>query len=281
MTARAAWPVWVALAAGLLAFGAWAATGAATGETLTLEDVVRLHVSGVGADELIARIRAAQVDFDLEEAMLQELRLAGLGEPVIQAMIERQLELHPPPPAVTVEPAAPAPPGLEVRLRVGEPGGGSRPAAALRVADAVPPEILKRLGIDDERARIGDVAVYVACVSPTHVPDHWRMQSPLGRDFEATPRHRMLAFVSGATREGAADRGMLSLSVPESLAVELDLAETHEIVIGVAIQLAGRYYTASLSSQVELAPADTAREIEAWIVPHGPDARSIEVLLPS
>ena len=281
---RARSSVVVALALFLAALASWAATGGARpGDALTLEDVVRLHVSGMGDEELIARIRAAQVDFDLSEPMLEELRIAGLGERVIQAMLARQVELHPPPPppAETAEPEpASASSTLVVRPHVGRPGARDEASPPLRVTDTPPPELLQRLGLDAQ-SRIEDLALWVGCVTPTHVPDHWRSESRLGRDFEATPRHQLLGFVSGAARENAGARSAaLSLTVPERIPVEIDPAEPHQIVIGVAVQIAGRFYTMGLSSRIDVAPAATPREIEAWIVARSPDPRSIEVQVP-
>lgn len=283
------------LAASMVCLLPLALTGAAratAGETLSIEDVVRLHVAGVGADEVIARIRAAEVDFDLSETMLEELRLAGLPGPVIQAMVDRQREFHPPILAETedlavVEPADAVVPGLVVKLRVvgkKQPKGDEPPA--LIVHNGVPQELLRQLRIEDGNARITDLAVFVVCTTATHVPDHWRTASPLGRDFEGVPRHRMLAFVAGATREdpsAAADApGNLTLTVPESLSIELEAEQSHEIVIGVAIELGGRFYVTSRSDEHELPASGTGREIEARIVRTGPDPWSIEVvLLPS
>lgn len=259
---------------------------AADPEPMSLEDVVRLHVSGVGADELISRIRGAQVDFDLSDPMLEELRLAGLPPSVIQAMIDRQRELHPPQPSA--EPAgssaAATSYALVVHLRVGSPGAKRDEGSTLRVHDAVPTGLRQRLRIDDPQARIEALAVFVACLTATHVPDHWRMESPLGRDFEGTPRHRMLGFLSSedATRPGdppPKQHGELSLQLPETLSVELDPAEPHQIVAGVAVRLAGRFYTVSQSGDFELVPSGTHNDIDAWITPTGPDPGSIRVTL--
>ena len=270
-------------------------------ETMTGEDVVRLFVQGASPDELIRRIERSQVDFDLAEEMLGELRLAGLPDEVIEAMVRRQRDLHPPtvpqpePGGEAVEEKA----GLTVRLTL--KGGTKRKKGeqdrGLRVIDVVPPETLAQLGVRDDQARITNVAIYVACHASTHVPDHWRGQTPLGRDFNSVTRHKLLAFYAGATVEtpGAAKAllasllggpaspeasgwTVLSLQVPEQIEVELDAADEHDLSVGVAVQIGGRYYRVVSDETEAFVPADQERSIDVTIeLPNDLDPASTAV----
>jgi hypothetical protein len=255
------------LAVACAALAVLLAGGTLEAETLTLEEVVRLHVSGVGDSALIARIRTADVDFDLSDAMLGELRAAGLSEAVIAAMLERQNALHPPPPP---DPAAPeeevAADRATLTLHVSSAAGKGVPFE-LRVPSAAPPGVAGK-----EAAAIDDAALWVACVDPTHVPDHWRMESPLGRDFEVVPRHRMLHFLSGAKSEGGAGSGPLRLAIPGTIEVALDPGDVHRIVIGVAVHVGGRWLAASLSSPHALEVAG-APALDVTMAQRGTDPR--------
>jgi hypothetical protein len=229
--------------------------------------------------------------------MLDELRLAGLPEKVIEAMQRRQLELHPPPPPADEAETEPEPDGLAIRLVL---HGGTKirddDDRTLRVFDVVPQDTLKLLGVKDQAARITDVAIYVACLSATHVPDHWRGQSPLGRDFNSVTRHRMLVFHGGAVAEasGAAKQSLLarikggaavpdveewsvlSLAVPERLNAPVDAAEEHDLSVGVAIRLDGRYYRIVSDELEGFVPADSPAPLEVTVeLPDDLDPSSI------
>ena len=261
-------------------------TLAEEGETMTLEDVVRLFVQGTSPEELIRRIESSRVDFDLTEEMLDELRLAGLSEDVIEAMERRQHELHPPEvpeTAVDDEPVEELA-GLTVRLTL--KGGMNLRAGdedrGLRVIDLVPQETLAQLGVRDVQARITNVAIYVACHASTHVPDHWRGKTPLGRDFTSVTRHKLLAFHSEATEEtpGATKKALIAallggsaspddaevivsdLQVPVEIAIELDPADEHDLSVGVAVQIDGRYYRVVSDETRGFVPADHEGSID-------------------
>ena len=80
------------------------------------------------------------------------------------------------------------------------------------------------------------LAVVLLCRTATHVPDHWRNQTPLGRDFSSVPRHRLLAFLAGArkTKAGKIRQSLSKLalspgereSTPELAVLELEIPET-------------------------------------------------------
>jgi hypothetical protein len=266
-------------------------------EPLALEDVVRLYVSGTPAEELIDLIRVSQVDFDLSEEMLQELELAGLPPPLIQAMVDRQRELHPPPlsPEEPSEEETAAGAGLTIGIELR--GSGKKKndedddadddaAASLRVLNAVHPDLLEQLRVRDDRAGITDVAIYVACLTATHVPDHWRSESPLGRDFNSMPRHKLLAFFPGATEDGqaAAEGGalqkllggsnrpsteglaVLKLDIPNEIELQIDSAEAHDLSLGFAVQIDGRFYRVDSDEWKKLVPEKHDGAIRAEII---------------
>ena len=270
-------------------------------ETMTLEDVVRLFVQGTSPEELIRQIENSRVDFDLAEEMLEELRLAGLSEDVIEAMERRQHELHPPevPETAVVDEAVEEMAGLTVRLTL--KGGMNLRAGdedrGLRLIDLVPPETLAQLGVRDDQARITNVAVYVACHASTHVPDHWRGKTPLGRDFTSVTRNKLLAFHSEATEEtpGATKKAMiaallgpaspdaakpivLNLLVPVEIAIELDPTDEHDISVGVAVQIDDRYYRVVSDQTRGFVPADHEGSIDVTFeLPDNLDPAAIAV----
>jgi hypothetical protein len=210
------------------------------------EDVVRAFVAGATAEQLIERIAAAEVAFDLDPEMLDELRGAGLPEPVVQAMIDRQRELDGDDAEDEPAPAAadPARPVLRVLLVADRQSKEREPRPALRVPEAIPPGAAETLGLADPEARFSDIAVLLACLHPVHVPDHWRGKTPLGRDFVSTPRHRLLAFHPGAVRRdgSAGSPAMLELEIPDSLEAPVENADDHDLLIGIALQVDDRFY---------------------------------------
>jgi len=257
-----------AAAVALLALLAAVAPGTpAAGEPLRLEDVVRLHVQGVPAETIVERIRTSPVDFDLSPEILDELRIAGIPESIVAAALERQRELHPP--ASRPEPVeAPVPTGPTLRVRLDVPAAKGADRAPLRVPEHLPAHLVAQLGIEPD-ARVEDVAVWAACLTPTHVPDHWRSESPLGRDFVSMPRHRLLAFEAGAEPDGD---GSLVLVLPATLdlALDPDVAARapepgHRVSFGIAVELGGRWYRAT---SVEHEPLlDAVAELTLELVP--------------
>ena len=256
------------------ALGVLLVAGVLEAETLTLEEVVRLHVSGVGDSALIARIRTADVDFDLSDAMLAELRTAGLSEALIAAMVARQNELHPPPPAApaATDESTTAGPTLVLHVRAGATGKSG--PLELRFAATAP-------GAEkDAAAAIDDAALWVACVRSTHVPDHWRTESPLGRDFVTAPRHRMLHFLSGASGDGGAGASTLRLAIPETIEVTLDPDDGgHQLVIGVAVHAGERWLATAMSSPIELETSGGAAELAVSIAQRGSDPQAVLITI--
>lgn len=223
----------------LLATGA----GAPARTALTDEDVVRMFVSGVPEEEIILRIEAAEVDFDLSDEMVQELSLAGIPGSVLKAMRRRQAELRPPAPDPAGEVEEPVGSRLRVVLNPESTteSGAKRPQ--LRLLDAIDPVTFEALQLRGDTDRFTDIAIVLACLTADHVPDHWRSKSPLGRDFNSAPRHRVLVFVPGATHSGSgkAKPGILSLEIPEALEADVEPDTAHDLLLGVAVRAGERY----------------------------------------
>jgi hypothetical protein len=214
---------------------------------------VRMLVAGRSPSEIAALVRTSEVDFDLSEEMLVELRSAGVSEELLAVMRARQEETRPAPEPAS-EPERPARqlprPGLptvEVTLAVAP----SRIFHPDRLEDAQ----ARPLGVGPKPAqrRVEDLAVFVLCTSADHVPDHWRSASPLGQDG-ATPRHQLLAFHEGAARVERRDvssavrrkfpeprgdepaPGWLALEIPP-LTLALESGVAHDLAFGVAVRM--------------------------------------------
>jgi hypothetical protein len=213
-----------------------------TARPLRNEDVVRMLVAGRPAAEIVAAIRSADVSFDLSDEMAQELRVAGVPEGVLSAMRARQAEVDRarqasgPPDAASEAPAA----------------GKSAVVVTIRLDDHVARTL--QAGASDEERKVTDLAMYLTCRTPDHVPDQWRSKSPLGRDFVSVSRHELLDFRRGASplpakkpaagpgppalpgEQGASEGGELVLALPIELRGEIETGVPHDLVIG-----AGRF----------------------------------------
>jgi hypothetical protein len=203
--------------------------------------------------------------FDLDPEMLDELRAAGVSAAIIGEMIERQggkpePRLPPEPPAID-DPAA----TLDLRILLQADGKTARPAR-LDLPREVPLAMAEQWDLPntEEGRTFTDVAIFVACRTPEHVPDHWRSKSPLGRDFVSMPRHEILAFVSagGPAREGQGP----SLEIPPSLDVRLAPGEAHDLSLGVAAQAGGRYFRVRDAEINGVIVREAGRELRATLV---------------
>jgi hypothetical protein len=230
-------------------------------QVLTEEDIVRMFVQGVNPDELIGKIDTSPGEYDLSDEMLDELRIAGIPEPILQAMLRRQAELHPDiaQPDIATESTAPR---LIVRLNPEWEPSNDDPLPVLRTLDSVDAELAQTLNLRDASVPITDLGIALLCRTADHVPDHWRSKSPLGRDFARVPRHRTLLFLSGAeknpaskfrnkmtklimapgARDSIADLHVLSLVIPDHLDVELETGTAHDLTLGIALRIGERHY---------------------------------------
>jgi hypothetical protein len=156
---------------------------------------------------------------------------------------------------------------------------GERAIPILRFPAEVPPGMAKalELGSAEQDVAVTSAAYFVACTTAEHVPDHWRNKSPIGRDFIRMPRHRMLSFhpdtelLAEEPAEQAAEPeepqekpkkgrkkeerlsepapaktgprpGRVKLFLPELLSLELEPGERHDLLVGIAAEIGGRYY---------------------------------------
>jgi hypothetical protein len=199
---------------------------------LTNEDVVRMVASGASEDELREAIRAHNEAFDLSGEMVEELKLAGVPETIVAAMRKRHAENEPAAVPAKRESAGRA--TLVVNLKGGD--GASHTVRVPSWADEDAKEAFDLPKETDQR-EVKDLAIYLACVSPEHVPDLWRSKTPLGRDMSTVPRHEMLAFVAGDTPAGKAPR----IALPARIEAEVDDSEPHDLVLGIAARIGDRW----------------------------------------
>jgi hypothetical protein len=279
--------------AGLAVLALFAATSLGTsgeqGPPLTDEDVVVAFISGTPVPEIIAKIRASNVAFDLGDEMLGEMRAAGLPRELIQAMVERQRELTAAQAPVQESDDSAAETGATPRLQIVlnpdfEPKQ-DQPRPVLRLHDQIDPQTYEYLRLRGDVSQFTDMALAVLCTTQDHVPDHWRSKSALGRDFVGTPRHKLLAFLPGAERkeagklaqvatklmvspghrEAVATPGVLGLELPPTIEFELEPEIVHDLTLGLAVQAADRYYLVAADSWEELVVPATGLTIQAEI----------------
>ncbi len=242
---------------------------------LTDEEVVRLYAAGRPAQEILGEIERREPGFDLSPEMLEELRQVELPRIVIEAMLRRQREHDSETPRATEEPAG-DPPTLRIRLNPDR----EQPSVRVAVGRRVDPQLAAEweLGNAPEDREFSDIALFLACTSPEHVPDHWRSKSPLGADFRtALPRHRMLAFLSGIPTADEVDaRGSrVTLEVPSTLEVLLEPGVAHDLALGLALQVGGSYRVVAHDAWPAFVPAEAAEEPSAVV--RGRDPRSLQV----
>lgn len=199
---------------------------------LTNEDIVRMVASGTPERDILEAIRTRNEAFDVADDMVSELTLAGVPAPIIAAMRTKVAESAPP--AVPSEPTAKDRAHLVVELNPG--GAGPRTLKLPAWADEST-KVRLQLPKETEQRKVKDIAVFLGCSSPEHVPDLWRSKTPLGRDMVSVPRHEMLAFVAGDTPDGKAPR----LTLPGRLEADVDATEPHDLILGVAARIGDRW----------------------------------------
>ena len=226
-----------ALAATLLAVAGLA------GGPMTEEDVVRMYVAGRSVDEIVREIERREPGYELSPEMVDELRNVKLPERVIEAMLRRQAAAEQAK-APMEQPEVPGPASrsnLRIHLNPTHDWGPVTVGVRARIDPQVAAEW--ELGNAPEDRAFGDIALFLVCHTADHVPDQWRLKSPLGRDFRSVMRHKLLEFVAGARGEDADDGGRrVKLEVPPELEIALEPGVVHDLALGLALQVSGRYY---------------------------------------
>jgi hypothetical protein len=199
--------------------------------TLTNEDVVRMVAAGKSEREIVATIGTSAESFDVSDDMVDELKRAGVSEMIVGAMRRRHEEHNP------AAPPEDRPARGHQHLVVTLNGGLS--SHTLKLPAFADEDLKARLSLPKENDQrvVKDVAIFLACASPEHVPDLWRSKTPLGRDMVSVQRHQMLAFVPGDTPPGEKPR----MTVPKRLEADVAEAEVHDIVLGVAALIGDRW----------------------------------------
>ena len=213
-----------------LAFVATAALVAAP--PLTNEDIVRMVVSGTAESEILEAIRTHEEAFDVADDMVSELKLAGVSVTIVAAMARKHAENAPA--ALPAERPTRGRTPIVVILNPGATGPRALKAPAWADEDV---KARLKLPKENEQREVKDLAVFLACISPEHIPDLWRSKTPLGRDMGAVRRHEMLAFVAGDTPAGKKPR----LTLPARIEGEVEEGEPHDLILGVAARIGDRW----------------------------------------
>jgi hypothetical protein len=240
------------------------------------QDIVRMLVAGRSNGEIIESIRAHEVRFDLSNEMLSELRIAGVPEIVLEAMRERQASMAPPP--------TPSPGPLESEeasihvLLESEPVRKDKPPAVW-FPDRIEEDLARalHLGPAPEDRLVKDLAVFLACLTPEHVPDQWRSRSSLGKDFVSMPRHELLVLHAGAVgadpkdvpkevrasfprpRKDEPPPGILRLDLPRELVAHVAPKEKHRLLLGIALRIGDGYLLLASAEKADLEPGPEAQ----------------------
>lgn len=203
---------------------------AAEAAPLTNEDVVRMVMSGLEEDRILERIRSSPAAFDVAPGILEELRVAGVPERVIDAMVEKarsRTRDAPLPPAPESPGAAPAPGRIEVTFAV-DP---ARERASNSVVSPAQVTWQEKEG-DPEQILPARLAFVVACMEPTHAPDHWKTVTRLSDDV---PRHHLL-MLEESTKTIEGQERFVYLDFPAVWSAEVEPG-LHRGGVGVVVKL--------------------------------------------
>ena len=225
-------------------------------QPLTNEDIVRLVINGTAERVILEEIATRPVEFDLNEAVVVELRLVGVNDRLIEAMRVRQRDMP--------EPAAGGDARQEsvnnrrsigfvvVVLGDGEANTTDDDSAPFAIK-ALPEGVKRPPGM--EVGRVSDLALAVLCRSPAHVPDHWDIRSPI----EEAPRHRVLFFQPASRPDKVKKFEILRLNLAKTPPIELSEGR-HSLIIALAGRSAGSgawHLLASDPITVDVRPAAT------------------------
>jgi hypothetical protein len=190
-------------------------------------------------EEILEWIESSPVRFDVSPDVLAELRIAGVPEKVIQAMILRARATAAPPEVPAEEREEHG--WIEIAF---EEEPGEPPAASTIVL----PEKTKLPERGEEPEPL-ELAFMVVCTNPTHVPGFWKGLSPAPDVFR---RHRVLFFREGtASLESERERKLIYLVHPPAWRFEV-AAGIHRGYVGVAAKLGDdETYDAAIAAPFE------------------------------
>jgi hypothetical protein len=245
----------------LLPLALLVAGGIAGGDPLTEEEIVRMFVAGATSEEMVREIESREPELDVSPEMLDELRQAGLPRAVIDAMVRRQRLADNARRAQEASEQAGTNPVLRIVFDTSQ---------SVSVAGRIDPQLAAEweLGNAPEERTFADVALYVACHTGDHVPNQWRNKSPLGRDFSSMRRHRLLEFVTATTGKVEDERPAgrrVKLQLPAEIEIPLEPGIAHDITLGLAVQIGGRYRRVTDDKLEGLVLEEGGLEIEAKV----------------
>ncbi|HEX9428203.1 MAG TPA: hypothetical protein VGA64_10485 [Candidatus Polarisedimenticolia bacterium] len=193
------------------------------------EAIVQLVMAGTTEAALLERLERSPVDFDLSSEQMQELRAAGVGERIIEAMRRRQAGMPRNVPSPT---PAPVSTGRLALTILTDPKAKSPAEASVLAIRTLPPKAARPGGM--EVGEVSDLAVAILCVTADHVPDHWETRTRL----VDAPRHELLSFTSGSAE--AKLKGFKVLYLKTAPEIDVDLpAGTHDLIVAAAGQQVG------------------------------------------
>jgi len=191
------------------------------------EDVVRMVAAGMAADRILARIAGSPCEFDLAPDIVDELKVAGVPDSIIEAMRRQDASRPRPAPPPSAD-ASPAKGWMEIVFE-DDPSLTQAENSIDAPATLFDPDAKAPQGVD--------LAFVVACTYPIHVPDHWDHVSPLG---ETAGRHEIL-FFQAATEpvvRKKKDEPLVFLPHPAGWRFDAGSGE-HRGFLGVAARLGG------------------------------------------
>ncbi len=177
--------------AAILALALGSMVSASGPPVITNEDIVRLVAHGTSEKAVLAAIAEHPVRFDLEPDVVEELRVAGVNDRVLEAMRRRQAAM----PREKAPPVVPAPslPAGRVEILFDAALDPKDPVESSAVAIRKLPKGVTRPG-GLEVAEVTDLALAVLCTTPDHVPDHWDTHTQI----TGGPRSEAILFHPGS-----------------------------------------------------------------------------------
>ncbi len=199
----------------------------------TNEDVVRRFLTEPSVDAVIEWLDDQPTcRLDLSPPMLQELHEANLPASILDAMQRCNRRSRPDPAAASIPRSAPEP--LDTGRLILRFASTEQPAAGepWRNSAAV---VTAREGESPERPPLpSSLALFVACLIPEHVPDHWRDKTPL--NGASARRHHLLLFHEQTAEGRIKKQPLLYLTRPDELTVTL-ATDTHHLELGIAARI--------------------------------------------